>query len=149
MNMVDLRADGGYSTVGAIAAPFGTPMIASSQSTSYKLAKFSGYDTACTWRSIVFPMISGKMKGMIDEVIVLTNTLGANARCDIQLEYNQASSNSGTAKQITTTSKRRHIFHGFGSNFEDFRVYLNWAEGNTTNNVEIREIQINGHFVEC
>lgn len=38
--------DGGFSTVGAIGSPFGTPMISSTQSTSYKIAKLATtYDT--------------------------------------------------------------------------------------------------------
>jgi len=142
-------ADAGFSTVGAIACPFGTPLIASSQSTSYKLAKFSGYDVTCTWRSIIIPIVKGRIKGMIDEVIVLTNNLGSSARCDLQLEYNQDVGDSGTAKQITTASRRRHIFTGFGSNFEDFRVFLNWSNSSTTNPCSIREIQVYGHYVEC
>lgn len=142
--------DCGYATVGGIACPFGTPIVASSDgSTNHRLAKTSGFEaTTCSWKSIIIPMVQGKSKAMIDEVVVLTKTLGANARCDIQFEFDQASGNSGTAKQITTTSKRRHIFQGFGSTFEDFRLYLNWANGNATNDCAIRSVEVKGHFVE-
>ena len=147
-------ADGGHATIGGLAAPFGTPMVASTDGISkYKIAKFSGYDTtACNWKSIIIPLVSSRAIGYIDEVVVLTKTLaggdGEEARCDLLLEYNQGSSNSGTAKQITGTGSRRFVF-GFGSGpIEDFRVYLNWAEGNVTNDCPIREIQVNGHFVE-
>ena len=143
-------ADGGYATAGAIAAPFGTPLIASTDGGSnHRLAKFSGFDTACNWRSIIFPIVQGRMKGMVDSITVLTNNLGANARADIQLEFDQDTGDSGTAKQITGTSKRRHIFNGFGSNFEDFRVFLNWSNGNATNDCQIRSIEVRGHFVEA
>ncbi len=37
---ISQHASGGYTTLGAIAAPFGTLMVASTQSTSYKLAQF-------------------------------------------------------------------------------------------------------------
>jgi hypothetical protein len=142
------HADGGYATVGAIAAPFGTPMIASYDgATSYRLAKFSGYDTACAWKSIVFPVSLGKMKGYIDEIIVLTKTLGANASCSLIIEKDQAS--SSTSAKTITTGKRRHYFNSIGADsIEDFRVALSWAAGSATNPVQIRSIRINGHFVE-
>ena len=62
---VSQLADGGLATVGAIACPFGTPMIASmltSTPNSYKLAKFSGYDTSCSWKSIIIPVVGPNIK---------------------------------------------------------------------------------------
>jgi len=141
-------ADGGYTNVGAIAAPFGTPMVASYLSTDFQLAKFSGYATACNWRSIVIPLSAGGMKGYIDNVTVLTKSLGANARCDLIIEANQATTNSNTM-QITGTGITRHSFSGIGlGQIEDFRVFLNWANGNATNDCAIRKIFIDYHFVE-
>jgi hypothetical protein len=141
-------ADGGFTTCGAIAAPFGTPMVASTQSTSFKLAKFSGYDTACTWRSIIIPVIAGSMLGYIDKVTVLTKTLGASARCDLIIEANQAAS-TGSTQQITTTGKRRHVFTKLGlAAIEDMRVFLNWANGSASNDCAIREITVEGHYTE-
>lgn len=145
------HADGGYATVGALAAPFGTPMVASTESTNYKLAKFSGYDTACTWRSLIIPLVNGKKLGYIDWITVYTKNLGSNARCDLQLEFNQAQATSGTAKQITTANKRRHHFDQWQNNQngnEDVRVFLDWANGNTSNDCAIRKIIIGGHWVE-
>lgn len=145
------HADGGFSTVGAIAAPFGTPMVASTQSTSFKLAKFSGYDTACTWRSLVIPTASGRMVGHIDYVIVKTKNLGASASAAIQLEYNQDQDDSGTAKTITTANKRRHVFKQFSNpaqGIEDLRVFIDWSGGNATNDCAIKEIEIIGHYKE-
>ena len=144
-------ADAGYSTVGAIAAPFGTPMVASTQSTSFKLAKFSGFDTACNWRSIVIPLIRGTLVGYIDAIVVTTKTLGSGARADLIVEINQGTTSS-TTQQITTTGKRRHLFKSFGlpqaGGVEDFRLYLNWANGSTSNDCAIRSITVMGHFKE-
>lgn len=142
-------AGGGYSTVGALAAPFGTPMIASSQSTSYKLAKFSGFDTACSWKSIVFPLVSGANKAYIDSVTVLTKALGANARVDLTLEANQGVTTSN-AMQVSTTGKTKHYFTATGlAGIEDFRVALSWANGSATNDAAIRKIIIQGHYLEA
>jgi len=145
---VSQLADGGYATVGALAAPFGTPMIASSDGGSnHRLAKFSGFDTTCTWKSIIVPLIKGRMTGFIDNIIVLTKTLGASARCDLIVQYNQQASSSST-KQITTTSKRRHVFPMAISGIEDFNIYLNFANGNASNDALIRQIIVEGHFEE-
>ena len=144
-------ADGGYATVGAIAAPFGTPMISSTDGGSnFRLAKFSGLETDAFWSSIVFPVSLGRFKGYIDDITVLTNTLGASARCDLTIEIDQGSTTS-TAQQITTTGKRRHTFSNFGlppGGIEDFRITLDWVNGSATNQCAIREIVVNGHFIE-
>jgi len=146
---ISQHADGGYATVGALAAPFGTPLVASSDGGSnHRLAKFSGYDTACTWKSIIIPVIQGRKIGMIDEIIVLTNHLGASARCDLLLQYNQQQSDSGTALQITGTGKRRHVFKDFKhTRIEDFNVSLDWSNGSASNPCNIRRIIIKGHYV--
>lgn len=142
-------ADGGYATVGAIAAPFGTPMVSSTDGGSnHRLALFSGYETASLWKSIVFPVSAGKVKGFLDDITVLTNTLGSGASCSMTIEYDQAASTS-SAKTITTTGKRRHYFNNFGMNgVEDFRVAFDWSAGSTSNPVTIREVVINGHYIE-
>src|SRR3990167_7266538 len=148
-NQISQLADGGYTTCGAIAAPFGIPMITSSDGGgNFRLAKFSGYDTACSWKSAVVPIAKGNLLGQIDEVTVFTKTLGANARCDLQLEYNQNSSNSGIVKQITGTGQRRFIFHNFGGLVEDLRLFLDWSNGSVTNDCPIRRVRIEGHYAE-
>lgn len=141
-------ASGGYSTVGAAAAPFGTPMIASTQSTSFKVAKFSGFDVNANWRSIVIPTVSAKMVGFVDSIVVMTNQLGTGARCDLIVEANQGGT-PGATLQITGSGKRRHTFNAVGLvSLEDFRMFLNWANGSTANPVKIRQIEVAGHFVE-
>ncbi len=142
-------ADGGYATCGAIAAPFGTPLVASTDGGSnFRLAKFSGYDIACSWKSIIFPLSAGRMKGYIDNIIVLTKSLGASASCALTIEANQAASTS-TSQTITGTNKRKHIFKIFGlAGIEDFRIALDWSGGSASNDCAIRSITINGHWVE-
>lgn len=145
------HADGGYSTVGAIAAPFGTVLVASTQSTSFKLAKFSGYDIACSWKSIVVPTATGRNVGHIDYVIVKTKHLPATPFVSIQLEYNQAQSNSGTAKTINTAGTRRHVLKGFTNppqGIEDLRVVVDWTGGNGVDDSAIKEIEVIGHYKE-
>lgn len=143
-------ADGGFSTVGAIAAPFGVPIVASTQSTSFKLAKFSGVDVNSSWKSIVIPLINGKMTGHIDYVIVRTKVLGSGASCSLTLEYNQGVTVSN-AKTIATTGKIRHVFNQFTKppqGIDDVRVALDFAAGSVSNDCAVKEITILGHYVE-
>lgn len=141
------HADGGYATCGALAAPFGTPMIASTDgATNFKLAKFSGYTVTSSWKSIIIPVGSGRTLGHLRYVVVRTNSLGANARCDLTISYNQAVSAS-SAMQITGTAKTRHFFQCPKNNIEDIRIDLDWANGNTTNTCDIEEIVLGGNYI--
>lgn len=148
---VSQLADAGYATAGALSAPFGTPMVASTDGGSnQRLAQFSGLDTACTWKSIVIVTMNGRMLGFIDDISVLTNHLGSGASCSMTVEANQAQTTS-TAMTINTTGRRRHLFTSkdFDSvPIEDFRIALDYSGGSATNPVKIRKIFINGHYVE-
>ena len=140
-------ADGGFSSVGALACPFGTILVASTESTSFKLAKASGLDVNCTFKSLVIPTISSDVVGMIDKIVVMTNVLKADASCLLKIESNQGVT-STTIGTITTTGKTRHSFTVPVNNIEDYRFFLDWAGGNTTNGVEIKSIYVKGHFKE-
>ncbi len=147
-------ADGGHATVGAIASPFGTPMIASTDgSANHRLAKFgSTYDITGYWKSVIASTIFGKMLGYIDDVIVITKALGENAKCLLKFEYNQAESVT-TAVEITGTGVRRHLFDAEDFDFtadgiEDIRLFLDYSSGNATNPCPIKKVYIKGHFIE-
>jgi hypothetical protein len=140
-------ADGGYATCGALAAPFGTPMIASTDgATNFKLAKFSGYDVTCSWRSVIIPLVEGIQNGFIDHITVRTSTLASGARCDLKLEVDDASTTTD-AYQITTTGKRKHSFN-INKACDNFRIFLDWSNGSASNACPIKEIQIEGHYKE-
>src|SRR3990167_1173308 len=142
-------ADGGYATASAIGAPFGVPLVASTDGGSnYRLAKFSGFETAANWQSIVFPVSVGRFKGLITSIVVLTNTLASGASCALTIQADQDSSTSSTMT-ITTTGKRRHVFTAIGlGQIEDFMVKLDFSGGSSSNNVVIRKVIINGNYVE-
>ena len=139
------------ATVGAMSAPFGTPMIASTKTvgstTTYRLAQFSGYTIASNWYSIVMPTGQGRNMGMVDAIVVKTNPLGTDARCDLIVQYNQAGTNSSTF-QITGADKTRHTFKICKTNLEDIKIYLNWVNGSTTNVCKIKDITLEGHWVQ-
>jgi len=137
-----------YTNATAIAAPFGTPLVASNNGSTYVISKFDGFTKTASWKSIVFPLVSGLNKAFIDSVTVITKSLGANASCSLTLEYDQATKTS-TAQTITGTGITRHYFSTLGiASIEDLRVCLDWSGGSETNDCEIRRIIIRGNFNE-
>jgi len=140
-------ADGGLATCGALAAPFGTPMIASTDGASaFQLAKFSGMTVTSSWKSTIIPIGSGRTFGHLTDVVVRTNSLGANARCDLIIYANQSASTLSTLS-ITGTAKTRHVFKLPKTNLEDVKIYLNWANGNATNDCRIKDITLIGNYI--
>lgn len=143
---ISQHAPGGHSTVGAVAAPFGEPMVASTVSTNYRLAKFSGYSTNTAWRSIIIPVSQQRSLGYVSYIEVFTRELGSGASCDLKLEINQAQ--SSTSAYTITTGNRRHILNVNKKDVEDLRVFLDWSNGSATNPCPIRKINIYGNYAE-
>lgn len=138
----------GYTTGGGIACPFGTPLIASNQTTSYKIAKISGYSVAGNWKSLMFNVCQAGHISIIDKIEVHTNRMTAGARVDLTVRYNQgAGTLPSSAWQISTASTSRHV-KSFGNKVEDFRIELSWANGSATYPANIKEIYIKGHYLQ-
>ena len=141
-------ADGGHATLGAIAAPFGTPMVSSSSGSNHRIAVFSGYSLDSFWKSTFKDLTKARMLGKIHTVIVQTKELGANAMCKIKLEGNQGKVSSSFFN-ISGIDMTRHVFRSIDLlPLEDVRVILDWSEGNTTNDCPIRKIILLGNYVE-
>lgn len=143
-------ADGGHATLGGIASPFGTPMIASTDGASnHRLAKFSGYSTDSSFKSVWVDTSNGRMLGKVHTMIVKSKVLGANARCDIKIEGNQGAETDMTALEYSGTGTRRKVFKNIIlPQIEDVRVVVDYANGNATNDCPIRSIILQGNFVE-
>jgi hypothetical protein len=141
-------ASSGYSTVGGIGSPFGTPIVASKDGTNYRIAKFSNYSTDSEWESIIFSITQGLNKGTITEITVLTEKLEEGARADLTVISNQDEDESNVM-QITGTGKTRHHFTSIGlAPVEDFKIKIDYSNGSTTKNCIIRRIFVKGVFAE-
>jgi hypothetical protein len=145
-------ADCGYATVGAVAAPFGTPMIASTDGAAgFRLAKFSGYDVASNYKTLNFDITTDKDTSKIDTVLFNFETLATGAVCDWKLLDNQGktiySDTISYAKAILggpTHSLTNATYKLNGLVAENFRVELDFTNGSTTNPVKIKNIKIYG-----
>ncbi len=145
---VSVLADAGYDTVGGIGSPFGTPMVASTESTNFKLAKFSGYSTNSLWKSVFIDITNGRMLGKVNQVIVSTKALGANAKCEITIEGNQGAVTSNTLV-VTGTGLTRFVFSSISLKaVEDIRIVVSYSNANATNDCPIRKITILGNYAE-
>jgi hypothetical protein len=146
---ISRHADAGYGTVGGLAAPFGTPMVASTDgATNYRLAKFNGLSTDSNWKSVLLDVTDNRMLGKITCVIVATKSLSAGARIDLSLEGNQGDVTSSSF-QITGTGETRHVFRSIDLKAcEDVRVVLDATNGHASNPCDIRKITLLGNFVE-
>lgn len=142
-------ADGGYATVGAIAAPFGTPLVSSTDGGSnYRLAKFSGLSTDSNWKSILVDMTKGRYLGKINTVIVLTKRLGTGARADLKLATDQGETLS-SALVVTGQNKSRHVFRTIDLlPGEDLQVLVDYQNGSSSVSCPIRKIICQGNFIE-
>ena len=138
-------ADGGYATVGGIAAPFGTPIVASTDSTNYRLAKFSGFDVNSTWKSLSFDITGNGKLSSIDSVRINFDKLETGARVDWSLVDTQGITiYSDIISYAKLGAKTTAYYPLNGKKCENFRVQLDYSNGDTTNSVKIKSIKING-----
>ena len=146
--MIFQLADGGYATVGGLACPFGNPLIASMTGTSYKLAKFSGYDTDCYWYSLLFDVTSFDRKSMIDKIKFNFELLATGARVDYTFKNNKGTSlKTGIISFTGDGAITTKDFYP-KAEAENFRLELSWANGSITNSVSIKNIKIEGHTIQ-
>jgi hypothetical protein len=146
-------ADGGYETVGCVVCPFGTPIVASFESSSYKLAKFSGYDVNSSWKSTMFD-VTGDTKNIgIDSVRINFEKLISGARVDWRLVNNQGiviypAPASGNTVETISFSKLGADTSAYyplnGLIAENFRCELDYGNGSTSATVQIKSIKVYG-----
>lgn len=139
-------ADGGYSTVGAVVCPFGTPIIASTESTNYKLAKFSGYDTNSSVKYLMFDITGdSKVPGTIDGIRINFEKLTSGARVDWKLLNNQGVTIYSDIISFTKLGAVTTAFYPLnGKVAENFRLEFDYTNGSTSATVAIKGAKIFG-----
>lgn len=147
-------ADGGYSTVGALICPFGTPIVASwDAGSNYKLAKFSGYDTNSSYKSTIFDITGDAKNTGIDSVRINFEVLTSGARVDWRLVNNQglviyptpASGNTTEVISFTKLGGDTTAYYPLnGLVAENFRMEFDYSNGSTSATVPIKNYKIYG-----
>ena len=145
-------SSGGLATIGAIASPFGTPMISSSNGINYQLSQYNGYSLSTNWKSVFIDTTSGRHLGKVHTVIIKSKALGADAGCVITLEGNQGNTDArNTSNELVYTGegKTRQVFTSIIMNdVEDLRAIIDFATGDATNDCPIRSIECLGTYAE-
>jgi hypothetical protein len=139
-----------YATAGTWAAPFGTPLISSTASTNYNIAKASGYSIGARYNTVAYNMRHPGWKAQIDLVQLGFETLSTGAKVDTTITYNQGASTLAldqVAYSASDTTTFRKIYNG-GLQVDDFRVDFSWANGSITNPVKIRSLLIKGTWIQ-
>lgn len=138
-------ADGGYSTVGALVCPFGTPIVASTESSSYKLAKFSGYDTNSSWKSIMFDVTGMEKNNGVDFIRINFEKLESGALVDWKLLNNKGEtiySDTISFAKLGAVTSAYYPLNGIA--VENYRLEFDYANGSTTETVKIKGAKIYG-----
>lgn len=140
-------ADGGYTNVGCVVTPFGTPMVASwDAGSNYRLAKFSGFDVTSSWKSLMFD-ITGDSKngGMIECVRINFETLASGARVDWKLLDNGGRTVYSDVISFSKLGAVTTAFYPIKKGSENFRIEFDYANGSTSNTVKIKSARIYGN----
>lgn len=148
-------ADGGFPTVGCVICPFGTPMVASTQADSFKLAQFSGYDTNSSWKGLLFDITGDNPNnpGKINLLRINFEKLTSGARVDWRLINNQGvvvypRPASGNTTEVISFAKLGAATSAFyplnGLVAENFRLEFDYANGSTSATVAVKNAKIYG-----
>jgi hypothetical protein len=140
-------ADGGFTTVGCVVTPFGTPIIASTQSTSFKLAKFSGYDVTSSWKSLMFDLTGKEIQepAKIDCVRINFDVLTSGARVDWSLVNTKGQTIYSDIISFTKLGAITSCFYPLnGKVIENLRLQLDYTNGSPSATVGIRNIKLYG-----
>ena len=137
-------ADGGYATVGCVVCPFGTPIIASFETTSFKLAQFSGFDVVSSGKSLNFDITGDGRVSQIECVRFNFETLASGARLDWKLLDNGGRTIYSDIISFTKLGAVTTTYYPLKHNAENFRVEIDYASGSTTNSVKIKGIKSYG-----
>lgn len=138
-------ADGGYSTVGALACPFGTPMVASTESTNYKLAQFSGYDVNSTYKTLMFDVTAETGHSRLATVVWTFDQLATGASLAWSLVDSKGTTiYSDTISYTKLGAATSCVYQLNGKLAENLRVQLDYTSGSTSNPVKVKSISIYG-----
>lgn len=135
-----------FTTCGGLACPFGTVITASfNGGSNYRLSKFSGYETASSWDSLMFDITSDSQIPKIDKIRINFNKLATGARVDWKLVNSAGVTLYSDTISFTKLGAVTTAYYPInGKVTPDFRVEFDFSSGSNTNPVEIKQCKIYG-----
>lgn len=140
-------AETNSSSPGGVAAPFGTILTASGNgSSTWRLAKFSGYTVTSNWKSLMFDVTGGRVS-KLDDIRINFEKLASGASVAWKLLDNKGNTiYTDTISHTKLGAVTTAYYPMNGKVVENFRIEFDWSSGSTTNPVSVRNIKINGTF---
>jgi hypothetical protein len=129
---------------GGLANPFGDPITSFSDG----VKQFSGYETDSNWKSILYDITGAGKEAHIDTIRFNIEPMASGARCDWSLVNNSGDTIASDTISYASQGTRTHIKKNIGAKAENFRLEFDWQNGNTVNNVAIKNIDIQGHSLK-
>lgn len=135
------------TTVGGMAAPFGTAMIASTAGSNFSLGKATNYSIATAYKTIMFPVSGANLKSIVDTIVINTNVMADGAKMDLTVRDSQGTALWTDEISYTTDGAvSKKVFHPRCKG-EDLRLEFSHANGSTTNPVKVRQTIIEGRNI--
>jgi len=128
------------TTLGALAAPFGTPLVSSSDGATFKLSKLEGYTTNSYWLSLVQDLLSGSGEGNITSMVVYTEPFEEGGRADVTIYANNQ--DKSATLEVSDHTKTKFTLNNKLNRAKDIQVKIDFSNGSTTYPVKIRQIDI-------
>ena len=136
-----------YTTGGGLGSPFGTLMLASTQSSSYNLAKESNYVTDSYYYTLLFPTSEGGRLNEFNYLEVNFEKLTTGQRVDLTLIDNKGTSLwTGTISFSADGAVTKKIFNP-KARAENFQLQYDHTNGSATAPVQVRGVVSRGTII--
>jgi len=112
-------------------------LIASTDTTNYKLSKFAGYSPSGSWKSVTYPVASVFRKSTVDKIIVKTDPIPTNGQIDVDIVDSTGSSLLGSKLNLTDEDEVIHS-RDLGTSAKDFRVEFDWSNADSSSDSPVR-----------
>jgi len=132
------------TTVGGVAAPFGSVLIGSDNGTNYSLGKAGGYSISAAYKTLTFPTAGSSLKSKIDKIVIETNTLATGAKVNLTLRDSLGTALWTDEMSYTTDGAVNKKTFRPKVTGNDFRLEFSHTNGSTSNPVNIRKTIIEG-----
>lgn len=148
-------ADPGLTNAGGMISPHYSisvptvvraPLISSTDgSSNHKIAKLLNYDTACSWKSVLYDITGTGKNSKINNVRFNFEKLASGARVNWSLVNNRGETiYSDIISYSKLGAKTTAHYPLNGKVAENFRIELDYSNGSTTAPVSIKNIKIDG-----
>jgi hypothetical protein len=134
--------------IGGLGTIFGNLITASSEETSYSIAKATGYSNDSYYNLKAMDASLPGFNSQIDRTQVMTTHLVDGNEIGFTLDYDKAKSTSDLDSiEYSADDKTFHKILTNGVKVEDFRINMSMENNAEDVEVAIRQILITGHYV--